>query len=228
VDPIYLAPGLSQFDWLEHGFGDRDYRPAASLTTLRQIHSDITAHADRPDCPPEGDALLSSTPGQLVAVKTADCLPILLVDERHRAVAAVHAGWRGTVSRIAQKTIQAMAARWDTRATDLHAAIGPGIGGCCYEVGPEVAMRFAALFPERADLDRKTRIDLAEANRRQLVEAGVSPGRIYSAAQCTFCSPGFHSFRRDGEAAGRMYSFIGVKAPPRSQCETSAETSRSS
>src|SRR6185295_19160768 len=103
----------------------------------------------------------------------------------------------------AQKAVQAMTARWGTRAADLHAALGSAIGVCCYEVGPEVAMQFAALFPERTDLDSKTHIDLAEANRRQLVEAGVSPDRIYSAALCTFCDSGrFHSFRRDGNAAG--------------------------
>jgi copper oxidase (laccase) domain-containing protein len=104
-----------------------------------------------------------------------------------------------------------MAARWNTRAADLHAAIGPAIGVCCYEVGPEVAMQFGRLFPER-DLDRRAKIDLAEANRRQLIKAGMNPDRIYMAGLCTHCSAGqFESFRRDGEQAGRMISFIGVK-----------------
>ena len=110
--------------------------------------------------------LCSLSAGCLVGVKTADCLPILLVDERHRAVAAVHAGWRGSVSRIVQKAIQAMTARWGTHPDDLHAALGPAIGSCCYEVGPEVAIQFAELFPERRDLDQRAHIDLEDANRR--------------------------------------------------------------
>ena len=149
--------------------------------------------------------MLSDSPGRMVGVKTADCLPILLVDERHRAVAAVHAGWRGTVAGVAISTLKAMAARWGTEAGDLHAAIGPGIGQCCFEVGPEVAVQFGEPF-------RRTRIDLAQANRRQLVESGLAPERIYTAGLCT-CCPGdqFHSYRRDREKAGRMMSVVGVK-----------------
>jgi polyphenol oxidase len=225
---VYRAPALARFDWLEHGFGDRFYQPSPTLTTLRQIHSDIAIHVDRSGVAREGDALLSGAPGQVVGVKTADCVPILLVDSRLRVVAAVHAGWRGSVSRITLKTAQAMAARWGTRAADLHAAIGPGIGPCCYEVGPEVATQFVELFPERRDLNGRARIDLAEGNRRQLIAVGIAAGRIYSAGLCTFCHPEqFHSFRRDGEAAGRMISFIGITGP-QSRCETSVETGRSS
>jgi YfiH family protein len=209
VHNTYRVPALARFDWLEHGFGNRHYPLTESVAMLKQIHSDIVVSADLPGCSPEGDALLSA--GCLVGVKTADCLPILLVDERHRTVAAVHAGWRGSVSRIVQKSVQAMSARWGTRPGDLHAALGPAIGGCCYEVGPEVASQFAELFPERRDLDQRAHIDLEEANRRQLLALGVHPERIYSAGLCTFCDAAqFHSFRRDREAAGRMISFIGI------------------
>jgi copper oxidase (laccase) domain-containing protein len=98
-----------------------------------------------------------------------------------------------------------MAARWGTQPGDLHAAIGPGIGPCCYEVGPEVAVQFGEPF-------ERTRIDLGEANRRQLMDAGLALGRIYTLGLCTFClSDQFHSFRRDREKAGRMISAIGVK-----------------
>src|SRR5205823_616160 len=130
------------FDWLGHAFGTRLFQPPDGVATLRQIHSDVIVYAGRPGRLAEGDALLSDTPGRLAGVKTADCLPILLADERHRAVAAVHAGWRGAVSQIAPKAVEAMAARWNTRPEDLHAAIGPGIGQCCFEVGPEVAVQF--------------------------------------------------------------------------------------
>jgi YfiH family protein len=151
----------------------------------------------------EGDALLENRPGSVVAVKTADCIPLLLVDDHHRAVAAVHAGWRGTVARIASGAVAAMRSQYGTDPEDLHAAIGPGIGKCCYEVGPEVAEQFGE--------QGRAHIDLAEANRRQLVAAGVTPGRIYASNLCTMCRPEeFHSFRRDREAAGRLHSFAGI------------------
>jgi YfiH family protein len=224
---VFRSRSLRRFKWLEHGFGDRFFQ-SPEIFTLRQIHSDIAVYADQPECSKEGDALLSGTAGRLVGVKTADCIPILLVDERHRAVAAVHAGWRGTVARIAQKAIQKMSERWGSAPKDLHAAIGPGIGACCYEVGPEVSAQFVELFPERGNLGQRTKIDLVEANRRQLLQTGVQAERIYAASLCTFCDAGqFHSFRRDGEAAGRMISFIGIVAP-RSRYEKSEGTDRSS
>jgi uncharacterized protein, YfiH family len=162
-------------------------------------------YADRDGCLAEGDALLSDTPGRLIGVKTADCLPILLVDERHRAVAAIHAGWRGTVTGVVQSALKAMAERWNSDADEVHAALGPAIGPCCYEVGPEVAIQFGEPFA-------RTRIDIAEANRRQLIGAGVSSERIYSIGRCTYCeSAQFHSFRRDGQKAGRLLSVIGLK-----------------
>jgi YfiH family protein len=201
----YRARPLARFDWLEHGFGTRSFDPPEPLATLRQIHSAIAVYADRDGCLAEGDALLADTPGLLVGVKTADCLPILLADERHRTVAAVHAGWRGTVAGVCISTLKAMTDRWRTQPQDLHVAIGPGIGSCCFEVGPEVAVQFGERF-------ERTRIDLQETNRRQLIEAGLAPQRIYAASLCTRCnSSQFHSFRRDREKAGRLISFIGVK-----------------
>jgi hypothetical protein len=202
---FYRARPLDTFDWLVHGFGTRSSSHNGELATLRQIHSDICVRGGgRAGVLGEGDALLENTPGARVAVKTADCLPVLLVDERNRAVAAAHAGWRGTESRIAARAAEAMQREFGSRAEDLHAAIGPGIGACCYEVGPEVAERFG--------LSGRARLDLGEVNRRQLVEAGVAPGRIYAAGLCTMCRPEeFHSFRRDRERAGRLYSVIGIR-----------------
>ena len=136
-------------------------------------------------------------------MKTADCIPLLLVDPGHRAVAAVHAGWRGTVAGIARSAVAALGAQFGSRTGDLRAAIGPAIGKCCYEVGPEVAARFG--------VDGRAHIDLAETVRRQLEAAGVGGQRIYMSGLCTQCRAGeFHSFRRDGAAAGRLYSFVGI------------------
>jgi hypothetical protein len=204
---IYRVTELDSLPWLVHGFGTRRARVPAlfdQLATLRQVHStDCVLAAGRSGELGEGDALLENTPGSVVAVKTADCLPILLVNGRHRAVAVVHAGWRGTAAGIAQRAVEAMRAQFGSLAGDLDAAIGPGIGKCCYEVGPEVAAEFGQ--------QGRAHVDLAEANRRQLMDAGVTPERIYASNLCTMCRcEEFHSFRRDKEAAGRMYSFAGI------------------
>lgn len=120
--------------------------------TLRQIHSDIIHRVDSPDRaagdPPGGDALFTRAPGCLLAIQTADCVPILLADPKQRAIAAIHAGWRGTVRRIAAKTLGRMQMEFGTRPQDVVAALGPSIGRCCYEVGEDVAREFHAQFPE--------------------------------------------------------------------------------
>jgi YfiH family protein len=204
---IYRVTELDALPWLDYGFGTRSSDIPAlygQLATLKQIHSTTCLAAEgRAGILGQGDALLENTPGAVIAVKTADCIPILLVDGQRRAVAAVHAGWRGTAAGIVGRAIRAMVERFETAPGDLHAAIGPGIGPCCYEVGPEVAIQFGA--------QGRTRIDLAAANRRQLLQAGVAAGRIYASGLCTMCrAEDFHSFRRDREAAGRLHSFIGV------------------
>lgn len=210
---VYRARPLERFDWLVHGFGTRwskNFGSCRNLATLRQVHSNRTVNAQgRAGCLGEGDALLDNAPGILLAVRTADCLPILLVDARNRAVAAVHAGWRGTVNEIARETIRALQEKFSTRVQDLHAAIGPGIGACCFEVGAEVSAQFGFSHA------RSRTIDLAEVNRRQLITEGLAPDQIYSAALCTFClAQDFHSYRREKDVAGRMLSVVGVNASP--------------
>ena len=205
---IYRVTELEGMEWLVHGFGTRlSDVPSmfGNLATLKQIHSSTCVPGEgRSGVLGEGDALLENRPGSVVAVKTADCIPILLVDERARAVAAVHAGWRGTVARIARKAAEAMGVRFGTQPGDLHAAIGPGIGVCCYEVGPEVAAQFGG--------EGRGHIDLAAENRRQLEELGVTPARIYASNLCSMCrGEEFHSFRRYKEAAGRLHSFVGIR-----------------
>ena len=120
---------------------------------LRQIHSDIVCIVDSADLPqgeraPQGDALITRQHGVLLAVQTADCIPILLADTKRRAIAAIHSGWRGTAQRIVEKTLGRMRMEFGTRPEDVVAAIGPGIGPCCYEVGHEVIQEFAAKFPD--------------------------------------------------------------------------------
>lgn len=208
---IYRVTELDALPWLVHGFGTRlaDI-PAlfANLATLKQIHSAACVTAcGRTGILGQGDALLEKEPGAVVAVKTADCIPILLADGRQHAVAAVHAGWRGTVAQVALQAVDAMSREFGTQPEDLYAAIGPGVGKCCYEVGPEVAVHFGE--------QGRAHIDLAEANRRQLSARGIPFERIYMANLCTQCrADEFHSFRRDKECAGRLYSFAGIVGEP--------------
>jgi YfiH family protein len=120
---------------------------------LRQIHSDIVHVVNvvnlRPSAEaPRGDALITNQPGLLLVVQTADCVPILLADKKHHAIAAIHSGWRGTLQRIAEKALGRMQMEFGTRPQDVVAALGPGIGQCCFEVGPEVAAEFEARFPK--------------------------------------------------------------------------------
>jgi len=130
-----------------HAIGADELR----VVTLRQIHSDSALRVSSSDPAveeaPQGDALFTRDPGVLLAVQTADCIPILLADAKQRAIAAIHAGWRGTLRRIAAKTLGRMQMEFGTRPEDVVAALGPGIGRCCYEVGSEVARDFDAQFP---------------------------------------------------------------------------------
>jgi YfiH family protein len=214
---VYRVVPWLELDWLEHGFGSRQsegWNRRPELISLKQVHSDVTVYSDGALAGRigEGDALLTDVPGALVGVRTADCVPILIADVSKRTVAAVHAGWRGSAQAIAARTVGAMAARFGSRARDLQAAIGPAIGACCYEVGPEVASQFKNFFPERDDLEERARLDLPEANRRQLLSAGVPPDQIHVCGLCTACLAGeFFSWRRDRRKHERMVSAIGIR-----------------
>jgi len=188
------------------------------LVTLKQIHSDIVhVFNSAPAEVLQGDAAITGTPGLLLAAQTADCIPILLTDPKNRVVAAIHSGWRGTLRRIAAKTVGRMQMVFGTRPADVIAAIGPGIGRCCYEVGVEVVKEFAAQFPQAADwftgpYDQLStgeepnpflwlsmsppghepppptaQLDLIAANRAILQEAGVSSRNITASDLCTSC-----------------------------------------
>ncbi|MBI3666682.1 MAG: peptidoglycan editing factor PgeF [Acidobacteria bacterium] len=213
------------------------------LVTLRQIHSAIVrvVGAATPSGQP-GDTLLTAAAGLLAGVKTADCLPVLLVDVRRRVVGAVHTGWRGAAKRAVEKAVGDMRCSFGCRPSDLHAAIGPGIQACCFEVGAEVLEEFASQFVDAEEFCRRDpvnpalirlprqvltnprpllrplhvepgRVDLAELVRRQLLAGGVPAPHIYNSGLCTVCHPEkFFSHRREKEAAGRMLSVIGARA----------------
>ena len=200
---ILTSPLLSQFEWLEHGFGTRQFVPDQDrMASLKQVHSATVLVADRlTGCAGSGDALLAAQPGTLVSVRTADCFPVLMADTRTRAVAAVHAGWRGTAAQIVIHALQRMHEEFGTDPKDVFAAIGPGIGACCYQVGEDVALQFGR--------KKAGHLDLAAVNRRQLLVAGLPGEQIDAVGSCTYCdAETFHSFRRDKERSGRMVSYI--------------------
>jgi purine-nucleoside/S-methyl-5'-thioadenosine phosphorylase / adenosine deaminase len=215
MDRILRCTVFAQLDWQTHGFGTRHGNPSADVT-LRQVHSDRVLHAcGLTDRCCEGDALVSDVAGLSIGVRTADCVPILLIDVEHRAVAAVHAGWRGTAAGIVSRAFETMRARFATDVDSVHAAIGPAIQACCYEVGPEVVARLAPLFPEWPAEPGRRKVDLPEANRRHLLSAGIAADRIYDCGLCTYCQADlFFSYRRDPKDPGRMLSAIGLKASP--------------
>ena len=200
---VLTSPLLDQLGWVEHGFGTRHSAVTQDgMASLKQIHSNVAHVADRlTGCVGEGDALLTDNAGLTVSVRTADCYPILLADPEHHAVAAIHAGWRGTEAGIVGEAIGRMRNVYGSRAEALYAAIGPGIGVCCYEVGEEVARKFG--------MESAGRLDLAAENRRQLIAAGLPEAQISTVTGCTYCNADrFFSYRREGEHAGRMISFI--------------------
>ena len=202
---------LAGFVWQKHGFGSRHATPTADVT-LRQIHSDRVVRAEGlRDRQEEGDALVTNQPGLVIGIRTADCVPILLLDPKTRAVAAIHAGWRGTASGIVVRTIDKLQAEYASAPRDLFATIGPAIRPCCYEVSADVADRFRTQFPEwgARKNDGKQMLDLPEANRRQLVAAGLSPDQLFDSGLCTHCLPDqLFSYRREPENPSRMLAVI--------------------
>jgi YfiH family protein len=209
ADGIYRCAEFQHFLWQSHGFGTRMANPEVDIT-VRQIHSAQVwnAHplADRQG---EGDALITDDLNRRIGVRTADCVPILLLDAGKHAVAAVHAGWRGTELAIVTHTIKKMHADFGTQPADIRVAIGPSIRECCYEVGPEVASQFSLIFPEWPPVTDKQHLDLVEANRRHLIAAGVLPSYIFDSGLCTACQlEHFFSYRREPHNPGRLLSVI--------------------
>jgi YfiH family protein len=217
-------PILSAVSGLAHGFTVRGSDALAAvravagdapLVSLRQVHGStvrIVPPAPPDGDRPEGDALATDAAGLALGVWVADCVPALICDPRTRAVAAVHAGWRGTVAGIVGGAIATLRERFGSRPADLRVALGPAIGPCCFEVGDEVV---EALLGADAGADTCVRpgprahVDLAGANRRQAIAAGVPGSQVESAGLCTVCRPDLlESYRRDRQTAGRMAAFI--------------------
>ena len=215
------------------------------IVTLRQFHSNLVIKAAASDAnrerPRKADGAITAEPGLLIAIQTADCIPVLVADHKRRVVAAFHAGWRGTVKRIVELGVGRMRLEFGCRSEDLIATIGPGAGQCCYAVGEEVHSEFESQFGYARELFREVfdsdpvrtkypmlfltqrapghspigptlHLDLIEANRRQLLDAGVRASAITFTGGCTNCHTDlFFSHRASGGHAGRMMSVIGIR-----------------
>lgn len=190
------------------------------FTHVYQIHGSTVIHvtsADRgkgssPTIPHigQGDALITRDPWVPIAVLVADCLPVLLVDTRHRAVGLAHAGWRGVLARVPVLTLDAMRYHFGTNPRDVSAWIAPGIGRCCFEVGPSVIDQFSSNFPKWGDCWSVSpmRIDLKQLVGRMLESAGVPGEHIDISSDCTVCHPGYFSYRRDGSRTGHNMAVL--------------------
>ena len=244
-----LVLNLGFSDWDQRARVDENRRrfqkalgaESMKLVALRQIHSDIIHAIDAvPAHALRGDALITAAPGLMIAVQTADCIAILLADPEHRVVAAVHAGWRGTLKRIAEKTVGRMRMLFGSRPEKILAALGPGIGRCCYEVGPEVAKEFASQFenarewfdgpfdalasgadpnplpwltmmpPGHQPDPPRVQLDLRAANRAILEGAGVAAKNISASDLCTACRTDLLFSHRREKPTGRLMAAIAV------------------
>ncbi|HKT68990.1 MAG TPA: peptidoglycan editing factor PgeF [Terriglobales bacterium] len=212
------------------------------LVTQRQVHSDLIHYITAADAHPTGDGLITDVPGLLLGVQTADCLPVLLVDAKRRAVGAFHAGWRGTLQRIVEKGVGEMRRQFGSAPGDLRAAIGPGIHSCCYQVGEEVREKFHSQFAYAGEVFREAResnpvhekypllflnarppghgpeetllyLDLVAANTRQLLDVGVLSQSISASPLCTSCRTDLlFSYRKERGVAGRLLGVIGIRS----------------
>jgi len=210
--PHAQAPSLAAVPGLRHGFGQRSESAPAPPGTLllKQVHGAHVCLAPW-EGSPEGDAAVASQAGVLLGIKTADCLPVLVADPRRRAVAAAHAGWRGTVAGVTGEAVRALL-REGSRVQDLVAGLGPGIGPCCYEVGDDVKTAFGEAGARYFTPGPRGRdhLDVRAANRDQLLSLGLVASSVTSVDHCTFCRADlYHSYRRDGPRSGRMISFVG-------------------
>ncbi len=210
-----------------------------ALIPLKQVHSDVVHRisAGAVEALP-GDASITNVRNVLLSVQTADCVPILLVDPRKRAVAAIHAGWRGTLARIAEKSVGRMIQEYGSKPADLIVAIGPSIGPCCYEVGVELVSKFTAQFVDAAEYfdeprtgdepnpiqwlnmkppghqppPKNVHLDLREANVSQLRSTGIRAANIHVSALCTACNTDiFFSYRKESTRSGRSLAVIGMR-----------------
>ena len=189
------------------------------IITMKQVHGDQIVEVKDTNIKEAGEAdgMLTEKPNAFLGVLTADCVPILFLAPKRKVVAAVHAGWRGTLAGITAKAVKHFEEQYGIDAKSLEAALGPAIGGCCYEVGDDVVQPITTRWGELAEAsiehrDGKPHLDLRSLNRAILERAGVPPDQIHQVGPCTSCAKDdFFSYRRERKETGRQISFIGWK-----------------
>jgi len=178
----------------------------------KQVHSNVVKRVHSGGMLEACDGLVTDSLDVYLCISVADCVPVFLYDPQKRAVAAIHAGWRGTASRICTAAVRKMKEEFGSRSEDLFVYIGPAASSCCYAVGDEVARQFDATFVKREK--EIIHVDLKGANVRQLFDEGIPGARIEVSEYCTICHPELlHSYRRDKGKSGRMVGVIGLSAP---------------
>jgi YfiH family protein len=224
---FFTIPRLEQIPHLVHGFGIGKWKESDIKEKLEgkdfrhlflnQIHSNIVHFIDRiPSNNLNGDALITGLSHLLLVIKTADCLPVLMVEESQKIIAAVHCGWKGTQKRVIERVLKGMEDHYNIQLNSLLVVLGPSIGPECYEVGKDVRQGFEEsglaleIFQPHPTRKDKYFLDLREANLLQLLSLGVKRENTFNIDFCTYCSDFLPSFRRDGKKAGRMLSFIGM------------------
>lgn len=222
-----VVPRFERISFIIHGFGtkyleEEHFKEKTELRnfkflSLTQIHSDIIQVIEKfPDKKLEGDAMLTKCPGIFLLIKTADCLPVFIVDELNKVIASVHCGWKSTCKRILKKVIQKMEVWYGSTASSILAAMGPCIGRECYEVGEDVLKKFeneglsTKFFLNSPGGNGKYLMDLKEANYSQMIEQGVKKKNIFSIDLCTHCEKYLLSYRRDDSLEDRMLNFVGI------------------
>ena len=222
---VFRSSLLQKYEGVIHGFvhdlGGPDISKIASayglksILTVNQVHGNLVFFADcgAGEKLVEADSIVTRQKGVGIGIITADCLPILLCFPDSGCVCAVHAGWRGTFSRVVKNCLGAVCEKYFLRPQDSLAVIGPAIGKCCYEVREDVASQFVSRFGGGNWLfekgDGKFFLDLVEINRIELCDAGVTEIEIMDV--CTCCQ-GLPSYRRDGCGTDKMISFVGISA----------------
>ncbi|MHC1721323.1 MAG: peptidoglycan editing factor PgeF [Clostridiaceae bacterium] len=198
------AEGIKNLESIKNWFS------VDAVAYLSQIHSDIVCIYDGTS--QTGDAIITDKPGIAIGVFTADCVPVLIYDPVNKAAAAVHSGWKGTFSRIVEKTIVKMGEEYGSEPSSLKVVIGPHIRDCCYEVGNEVIAKFMNdEFYSEADIFSGIHLSMEKCILWQLKNCGVPEENVKSEKQCTLCSVNvLHSYRR-GDIAKRQFSFIYIK-----------------
>jgi YfiH family protein len=222
-----FVPQLEKIPFLVHGFGTKDFVERDILeksewkdfvlVSLKQVHSDTIYFVKKlPFDRLSGDALITTRPHVFLTIRTADCLPVFIVSNNPKAVAAVHCGWKGTNKALVQKVVKTMSRTLGIKPDSLVVVLGPSIEQKCYEVGDDVkisfknqktASRFFGTHPKR---EGKYFFDLKGMNRSQLLDVGVEDKNIYSVDLCTKCEKNYFSYRRDKNESGRLINFIGI------------------